>query len=256
MYLAPVSEIAFTLKHVAGFGEALGSGAFPGLTEDLVDAVLAEAGRFASDAVAPLNRIGDTVGAQLKDGGVETAPGWRRVYEDWCAGGWNGISAPESAGGQGLPLVLSAATQEMWNAACISFSLCPLLTMGAVEALDRHGSDRLKALYLPRMVSGIWTATMNLTEPQAGSDLGTLTTRAEPRGDGAYRLFGQKISARTSCILSSPDFPMRRKARAASRSFWCQSSSWTRRVTSARETMSSAPASSTSSASMARPPAP
>ncbi len=194
MYRAPVSEIAFTLKHVAGLGEALASGAFPGLTEDLVDAVLEEAGRFASDEMAPLNRIGDREGARLRDGAaVETAPGWRKVYEDWCAGGWSGIAAPESAGGQGLPLILSAATQEMWNGACMAFALCPMLTMGAVEALDRHGSDALKALYLARLVSGKWTATMNLTEPQAGSDLGALTTRAERRDDGTYRIFGQKI---------------------------------------------------------------
>ena len=124
---------------------------------------------------------------------LTTATGWRRVYEDWCAGGWNGIGAPESAGGQGLPLALSVAAQEIWNGACMAFALCPLLTMGGIEALTRHGSDALKSLYLPRLVSGKWTATMNLTEPQAGSDLGALKARAERRGDGTYRLFGQKI---------------------------------------------------------------
>ncbi len=124
---------------------------------------------------------------------VTTARGWRRVYEDWCAGGWNGVAASQDFGGQGLPFVLSAAVSEIWNGACMAFALCPLLTSGAVEALTRHGSDTLKALYLPRLISGTWTATMNLTEPQAGSDLGALTTRAEPRADGTYRLFGQKI---------------------------------------------------------------
>ena len=193
MYRAPVSEIAFTLKHVAGLSEAHAAGAFPDLTEDLVDAVLSEAGRFAAEEFAPLNRIGDREGAKFVDGVVATAAGWRQVYQDWCAGGWNGVSAEEAFGGQGLPLVLSAAAQEIWNGACMSFALCPLLTMGAVEALTRHGSDSLKALYLPRMVAGEWTATMNLTEPQAGSDLGALTTRAERRDDGTYRLFGQKI---------------------------------------------------------------
>src|SRR4029079_15161537 len=125
MYRAPVSEIAFALKHVAGLGEALAAGAFPALTEDLVDAVLAEAGRFASDEMAPLNRVGDREGVRLENAAVTTATGWRRVYEEWCAGGGNGISVPEAAGGQGLPLSLSAATQEMWNAACMSFALCP-----------------------------------------------------------------------------------------------------------------------------------
>jgi alkylation response protein AidB-like acyl-CoA dehydrogenase len=193
MYRAPVSEIAFTLKHVTGLGGALAAGEFPALTEDLVDAVLAEAGRFASEEMAPLNRIGDREGVRLEDGAVSTATGWRRVYDDWCAGGWNGISAPESTDGQGLPLILSAATQEMWNAACMSFALCPLLNMGAMEAIDRHAAKPLKDFYLPQLVSGKWTATMNLTEPQAGSDLSALNTRAERRGDGTYRVFGQKI---------------------------------------------------------------
>jgi alkylation response protein AidB-like acyl-CoA dehydrogenase len=193
MYRAPVSDIAFTLKHVAGLGDVLAAGAFPELAEDVLDAVLAEAGRFASEEMAPLQTIGDRDGARLTDGAVTTPPGWRDVYAAWCAGGWNGIAAPETVGGQGLPLMLSAAVQEMWNGACMSFALCPLLNMGAVEAVGRHGSERLKALYLPRIVSGEWTATMNLTEPQAGSDVGALRTRAEPRGDGSYRLFGQKI---------------------------------------------------------------
>ncbi len=193
MYRAPVSEIAFTLTHVAGLGDAIESGALGELTTDVVDAVLAEAGRFASDAMAPLNRVGDRQGVRLTDGAVATPDGWREVYAEWIAGGWNGILAEEAFGGQGLPLVLSAAVQEIWNSACMSFALCPLLTAGAVEALTKHGSDALKARYLPRLVSGEWTATMNLTEPQAGSDLGALTTRAERRDDGTYRVFGQKI---------------------------------------------------------------
>jgi len=193
MYRAPVSDIVFTLKHVAGLSEALEAGAFPELAEDLVDAVVAEAGRFASEELSPLNRVGDLEGARLADGAVTTPTGWRRAYEDWCAGGWNGLAAPGEFGGQGLPAVLSTAVHEIWNGACMSFALCPLLTAGAIEALTKHGSDDLRARYLPRLVSGEWTATMNLTEPQAGSDLGALTTRAEPRGDGTYRLFGQKI---------------------------------------------------------------
>ncbi len=193
MYRAPLSDISFTLKHVAGLGDALADGAFPDLAEDVVDAVLAEAGRFAAEEVASLNAVGDRVGARLKDGDVTTPDGWRETYAAWRAGGWNGIAVAEEAGGQGLPMALSVATAEMWNSACMAFALCPLLNMGAMEALQRHGSKKLQALYLPRLVSGEWTATMNLTEPQAGSDVGALRTRAEPCGDGTYRLFGQKI---------------------------------------------------------------
>jgi acyl-CoA dehydrogenase len=193
MYRAPVSDISFILKHVAGLGDALRDGLFPEIGDDDVNAVLAEAGRFATEELAPLNAVGDREGAHLNDGEVTTAPGWRETYRTWCAGGWNGIAAPEAAGGQGLPLTLSAATQEMWNGAATAFALCPTLTMGAVEALWRHGTPQLKDLYLPRIVSGEWTATMNLTEAQSGSDLGGLRTRAEPQGDGSYRLFGQKI---------------------------------------------------------------
>ena len=193
MYRAPVSDITFTLKHVAGLSDAIAEGAFPELSEDLVDAVIAEAGRFASEELSPLNRVGDLEGARLVDGAVATPTGWRRAYEDWCAGGWNGLAAPEDFGGQGLPRALSTAVHEIWNGGCMAFALCPLLTAGAIDALLQHGSDALKAQYLPKLVSGTWTATMNLTEPQAGSDLGALTTRAEPRGDGTYRLFGQKI---------------------------------------------------------------
>jgi alkylation response protein AidB-like acyl-CoA dehydrogenase len=193
MYRAPVSEIAFALKHVAGLDGALASGSLPGLSEDIVDAVLTEAGRFASERLAPLNRVGDREGLRLEEGAVATATGWREAYAAWVENGWNGISAPEAIGGQGLPILLSAATQEMWNGACMSFALCPMLTMGAIEALAKHGSEALKETYLPRIVNGEWTATMNLTEPQAGSDLAALTTRAERQRDGSYRLFGQKI---------------------------------------------------------------
>ncbi|HWT32012.1 MAG TPA: acyl-CoA dehydrogenase family protein, partial [Propylenella sp.] len=192
MYRAPVSDIAFTLKHVAGVAEVLGDGHFPELAEDL-EVVLAEAGRFASDRIAPLNRVGDRQPARLDGDAVVTPPGWRDAYRAWAEAGWTGIAAPDEIGGQGLPLMLSAATQEMWNGACISFALCPLLTMGAIEALQKHGTEALKSTYLRRLVSGEWTATMNLTEPQAGSDLGALRTRAEPQPDGTYRLFGQKI---------------------------------------------------------------
>ncbi len=193
MYRAPVSDIAFALKHVAGFSEALEAGTFPALSHDLVDSVLDEAGRFATEKIAPLNRIGDENPARLENDAVATPPGWRDAYDAWMAAGWNGLAAPDAHGGQGLPTLIAVATQEMWTGAAMAFALCPMLTAGAIEALDRHGSQALKSTYLPHMVSGRWTGTMNLTEPQAGSDLGALRTRAEPQGDGTYRLFGQKI---------------------------------------------------------------
>jgi acyl-CoA dehydrogenase len=193
MYRAPVEEIAFTLKHVAGLGPRLETGRLGGLTEDLADAVLAEAGRFATDEIAPLREIGDTGGAVLSGADVAMPKGWKDLYRRWREGGWNGLSAPESHGGQALPHALGAAVLEMWNSGSMAFAIGPTLTMGAVLAIDRHASEKLKSLYLAKLVSGEWTGTMNLTEPQAGSDLGAIRTRAEPAGDGSYRLFGQKI---------------------------------------------------------------
>lgn len=193
MYKAPVDEISFTLKHVAGMAEALDTGVFGELGEDVVDAILTEAGRFATEEVAPLGDVGDRQGARLVDGAVKTPDGWRDLYHNWIGGGWNGLTAPEAFGGQNLPHMLHVAAMEMWNAGSMAFALGPTLTMGAIEALEKHGSGALKATYLAKMVSGEWTATMNLTEPHAGSDLGALKTRAERRDDGSYRIFGQKI---------------------------------------------------------------
>lgn len=193
MYKAPVEEIAFTLKHVAGMVEAMGSGLLGDLGEDLVDAILTEAGRFATEEIAPLADIGDRQGARLSNGEVRTPDGWRDLYRNWAAGGWNGLTAPEEFGGQALPHMLNVAALEMWNSGSMAFALCPTLTIGAVEALNVHGSVALKDRYLARMVSGEWTGTMNLTEPHAGSDLGVLKARAERREDGSYRIFGQKI---------------------------------------------------------------
>jgi acyl-CoA dehydrogenase len=193
MYRAPVSEIAFALRHVAGLDQAIEAGLLGDLSQDLVDAVLEEAGRFASEEIAPLNKIGDTHGTPLKDGKVTTPPGWKETYKAWCEGGWNAIAAPVDYGGQGLPVMMAVAAAEMWNSASMAFGLGPLLTIGAVEALDKHGSQALKDTYLPKLISGEWTGTMNLTEPQAGSDLAALKARAERAGDGTYRIFGQKI---------------------------------------------------------------
>ncbi|PDT01789.1 acyl-CoA dehydrogenase [Rhizobium chutanense] len=193
MYKAPVEEIAFTLKHVAGMGEAISEGFFGDLGEDLIDAILSEAGRFATEEVAPLADIGDRQGARLEDGEVRLPDGWRDLYRNWIAGGWNGLTAPEAFGGQALPHMLNVAALEMWNSGSMAFALAPTLTMGAIEAVSTHGSAALKEKYLARMVSGEWTGTMNLTEPHAGSDLGVLKARAERCADGSYRLFGQKI---------------------------------------------------------------
>ncbi|TAY15809.1 acyl-CoA dehydrogenase [Rhizobium leguminosarum] len=193
MYKAPVEEIAFTLKHVAGMGEAMSKGLLGDLGEDLVDAILAEAGRFATEEVAPLAEIGDRQGARLIDGEVRLPDGWRDLYRHWIAGGWNGLTALEAFGGQALPHMLNVAALEMWNSGSMAFALAPTLTMGAIEAVSVHGSAALKDKYLEKMVSGEWTGTMNLTEPHAGSDLGVLKARAERRDDGSYSLFGQKI---------------------------------------------------------------
>ncbi len=143
--------------------------------------------------LAPLNRVGDRHGTRFEDGRVTTPPGWREAYATFTAGGWNGLSADADHGGQGLPKAIEAACTEMWSAANLSFGLCPLLTQGGIEALAAHGSDELKARYLEKLVTGEWPATMNLTEPQAGSDLALLRTRAEPVGDGSYRITGSKI---------------------------------------------------------------
>jgi 3-(methylsulfanyl)propanoyl-CoA dehydrogenase len=192
-YRAPVDEIAFSLKHAAGFGGAIAQGLFGDLSEELVDQVLEEAGKFATDVIAPLNRVGDVQGAAFENGAVKMPPGWKKAYEEWAAAGWNGLAASPDWGGQGLPHALNAACIEMWHSAAMAFGLGPLLTMGAAEALAAHGDQSLKQMYLPKLVSGEWMGTMQLTEPQAGSDLSALRTRAERHGDGTYLITGQKI---------------------------------------------------------------
>ena len=192
-YHAPLADISSALKYAAGVPGAIDEGLFGDLTMDDVDAVLAEAARFAGEVLAPLNRAGDTYGTQFKDGVVTTAPGWKEAYNGWREGGWNAVTGPAEWGGQALPHTLNMACLEMWNAAALSFSLGPLLTVAAVDALHAHGSDALKQAYLKKLVSGEWAGTMQLTEPQAGSDVGALRTRAERATDGTYRLKGQKI---------------------------------------------------------------
>ncbi|MCK6396573.1 acyl-CoA dehydrogenase [Zoogloea sp.] len=192
-YVAPVKDMLFNMTELAGLQEIT---TLPGNEEvslDLVEAILDEAGKFASEVVDPLNPVGDKQGNKWDNGVVTTADGFKEAYATFCETGWNGMPASTEFGGQGLPVTVSTAVLEMWKSASISFSLCQMLTLGAVEAIAHHASDELKATYLPNMVSGKWTGTMNLTEPQAGSDLAAIRTKAEPRGDGSYAITGTKI---------------------------------------------------------------
>jgi len=192
-YRAPVADIAFALKHGAGLNDALSQGFYGDFGPDDLDVILEEAGRFASEVIAPLNVVGDVHGTPLKDGHITMPPGWKEAYTAWAAAGWNGLASPAEWGGQGLPRAVNAACVEMWNAASMAFGIGPVLTMAGIDALALHGNDDLKKTYLPKLVSGEWMGTMQLTEPQAGSDVGALRARAERNADGTYRLFGQKI---------------------------------------------------------------
>jgi acyl-CoA dehydrogenase len=191
-YAAPIRDMKFVINELVGLDQI---SALPGceeVTPDLVDAVLEEAGKFAAGVLDPLNKAGDRTGARLDNNVVTAAPGFKEAFRQFSEGGWTGLNCDPQFGGQGLPHIISAQTSEMWNSANMSFCLCPMLTAGVVAALMRHGSDHQKALYLPNLVSGKWTGTMNLTEPQAGSDLAAVRTRAVPEGDH-YRLHGTKI---------------------------------------------------------------
>lgn len=192
-YRAPVADIAFTINHIAGLERAISSGVFPELSSDIVLSILEEAGRFANEAIAPLNRAGDRQGAKQIDGKVVTAPGWKEVYRAWAEAGWGSLTGPTEYGGQALPFLLACSCYEMWSSASMAFCLGPILTTGAVEALNIHGSKDLKDRYLAKLISGEWMATMNLTESEAGSDLSAIKTRAIRQEDGTYRIKGQKI---------------------------------------------------------------
>jgi 3-(methylsulfanyl)propanoyl-CoA dehydrogenase len=192
-YRAPIADISFALKHAAGLKAAIAEGLYGDLDEETVDSVIAEAGRFASDVIAPLNAVGDKFGTPFKDGAVTTPPGWKQAYTAWSAAGWNGLASPAQWGGQELPHALNAACIEMWNSASMAFGIGPVLTMAAVDALAVYGSDALKHAYLGKLISGEWMGTMQLTEPQAGSDVGALRTRATRAADGSYRITGSKI---------------------------------------------------------------
>jgi len=192
-YRAPVNEMMFMMRHVGQLDRAIGDGTYADLSIDVVQNILDEAARFSGRVLAPIDRSGDRHGARLRDGNVTTAPGFKEAYQAWGAAGWNALGGPVEYGGQDLPLLLNAGCFEMWNGACLAFGVAPLLNSGGVEAVAAHGCADLKQRYLSKLVAGEWTATMNLTEPQAGSDLSAIRSRAVPCGDGSYRIFGQKI---------------------------------------------------------------
>ena len=192
-YRAPVTDYRFLLSHVVGFGAVTATPRFSAADPDLTEAILTEAARLCEDVLAPLQRQGDLHPARLENGIVRTSPGFAQGYHAIAAGGWVGISAPADHGGLALPLTLATVVNEMMAGACLALQLNPLMTQGQIEALDHHASDTLKALYLPRLISGEWSGTMNLTEPQAGSDVGALRSKAEPNPDGTYAISGQKI---------------------------------------------------------------
>jgi alkylation response protein AidB-like acyl-CoA dehydrogenase len=192
-YVAPVKDMRFTLEHIAGLADLAQLPGLENADAETVVAVLEEAARFAAGVLSPLNRDGDKIGAKAENGVVRTAPGFADAYKKFVEGGWNGMPFPEELGGGAMPWAVTMAAQEMVQSANLSFSLCPLLTQGAIDAISAHGTDEQRAMYLPRMVSGEWTGSMNLTEPQAGSDVGALKSKAVPVGDGTYKISGSKI---------------------------------------------------------------
>ncbi|MCY4666127.1 MAG: acyl-CoA dehydrogenase [Acidimicrobiaceae bacterium] len=189
-----LDEITFNLRHVADLDGLVKLEEFEHVESDVVDQVLAEAARFAEEVIAPLNRVGDTEGSRrLDDGSVATPTGFRDAYDAYVQAGWGSLSIDAEYGGGGVPHLVGLAVEEMFSAACLSWPLCPLLTHSAINMLSAHGTEDQKARYLPQMATGAWTGTMNLTEPQAGSDLGAVAARALPQPDGSYRLHGTKI---------------------------------------------------------------
>jgi alkylation response protein AidB-like acyl-CoA dehydrogenase len=192
-YRAPVSDYRFIMDTVAGFKAVANTPRFEEATDDMADAILAEAAKLCEEVLYPLNRAGDLHPAKLENGIVRTSPGFGDGYHAIANGGWIGMSASADVGGMGLPMTLTTAVNEMMSSACLSLQLNPLMTQGQIEALEHHASDAIKDMYLPKLISGEWCGTMNLTEPQAGSDVGALRTKATPNGDGSFAVTGQKI---------------------------------------------------------------
>ena len=262
-YTAPLKDMLFVLNELAGLPAV---NALPGCedaTPETVEAVLEENAKFCSEVVAPLNFPGDKEPSYWHDGQVTTSKGFKEAFKAFGEAGWQGVQHPADFGGQGLPKLVATPCIEMLNAANLSFALCPLLTDGAIEALMTAGTDEQKQAYLPNLISGKWTGTMNLTEPQAGSDLALVRTRAVPQGDGTFKIFGTKIFITYGehdmaenivhlVLARTPDAPEGVKGIRCSscRSLWS-----TPTVRSARATTRTASRSSTSSASRpARPP--
>ena len=192
-YRAPITDYRFIMDHIAGFTAVAQTERFAEATADMADAILTEAGKLCEDVLYPINRNGDLTPAALENGIVRTSPGFGDAYHAIADGGWIGMSASTDAGGMGLPMTLTTAVNEMMASGCLSLQLNPLMTQGQIEALEHHASDEIKETYLPHLISGAWSGTMNLTEPQAGSDVGALRSKAEPNGDGSYAITGQKI---------------------------------------------------------------
>src|SRR5690606_31243750 len=192
-YAAPLADMRFVIHELIGLERINALPPFAEDTPELVDQVLQEAGRFGAEVLAPLNRVGDTHGSRHEGGEVITPPGFKEAYRQFVEAGWNGLAGEAEFGGQALPHIVSMPVAEIWNSANMAFCLCPMLTSGVLEALKRIGSPEQRARFLPKLTSGEWSGTMNLTEPQAGSDLSAVRTRAVPPPDGTYRLFGQKI---------------------------------------------------------------
>ncbi len=192
-YRAPISDYEFLFRNVIGFDQIAATERFSDASEDVVSAILTEAGKMCEEIMAPLQRPGDLEPARLENGVLRTSPGYAEGWKAIAEGGWIGMSGDPEYGGMGLPMTMTTAVNEMMSAACLSLQLAPLMTQGQIEALEHHASDELKAIYLPKMMAGEWSGTMNLTEPQAGSDVGALTSKAEDNGDGTYSVTGQKI---------------------------------------------------------------
>jgi butyryl-CoA dehydrogenase len=192
-YVAPLREMRFVLQELADLRQLQRLPVFEEASDDTVDAVLKECARLASEVIAPLNATGDRQPSTWADGQVTTPPGFRAAFRSFVEGGWQGLAHPVRFGGQALPKLVATPCHEMLQSANLSFALCPLLTDGTIEALMTAGSERQQLLYVSRLIDGSWTGTMNLTEPQAGSDLAQVRTRAVPQADGSYRVFGQKI---------------------------------------------------------------
>ena len=192
-YRSPIADFRFLMEHIVGFDQVVATDKFAEATPDMCDAILTEAAKLSDEVLAPLQRSGDEHPAVLENGIVRTSPGFGDGFKAIAEGGWIGISASPENGGMGLPLTLATCVNDMMAGACLSLQLNPLMCQGQIEALEHHASDAIKDLYLPKLISGEWTGTMNLTEPQAGSDVGALRSKAEPNGDGSYAISGQKI---------------------------------------------------------------